>query len=149
VKKLGGVVTADEDMPSFGHLLEGLFDRRRKPNGRPYSNEEVAAAIRSTGVDISQNYIWCLRKGTRDDPRGSHIKALAQFFDVPAGYFLDHEIYRSIVDEPEPIPMPRARPVVKPQLMLRQLEAMSPESMQLLTDMADRLMQLEDPEADS
>ena len=127
-------------MPSFAQLLEGLFERYRKPNGRPYSNEDVANAIRRTGTHITQSYIWMLRRGDREDPRGSHIKALAAFFGVPAGYFLDREVYQSIVDGIQPIPAPRP----KPQFMLRQLEAMSSTSQNLLSAFVSRLGELED-----
>jgi hypothetical protein len=129
-----------EGMPSFARLLEDLFERYRKPNGRPYSNEEVANAIRGTGTHITQSYIWMLRRGDRDDPRGSHIKALAAFFGVPAGYFLDGDVYQSIVDGIRPIPEPRPRP----QFMLRRVEAMSSESQQLLSEFVYRLGELED-----
>lgn len=62
------------------------------PGGRgPYSNEEVARAIRAQGGDISKQYIAYLRKGERDNPRMHHLEALARFFGVPVAYFFDDQ----------------------------------------------------------
>lgn len=62
------------------------------PRGRgPYSNEEVAKAVRAQGGDISKQYIAYLRKGERDNPRMHHLEALARFFGVPVAYFFDDE----------------------------------------------------------
>ena len=129
-------------MPSFAELLDGLFRRRRKADGRRHTNDEVAVAIKATGVDISQSYISMLRNGDRVDPRGSHIKALAQYFNVPAGYFLDQETYRSIEDESVSVQVPDQR------VRLRGLGPISQESRQLLESMAQRLSQLETPPGD-
>ena len=63
------------------------------PLGRgPYTNEEVASAIRAEGGDISKQYIAYLRKGERENPRMHHLEALARFFGVHAAYFFDDEI---------------------------------------------------------
>lgn len=61
-------------------------------DGREYSNEAVAQAISRTGVGISQSYIWQLRKGKKDNPTMRHLQALANFFGVPAAYFLDDAV---------------------------------------------------------
>ncbi|MDH6623210.1 hypothetical protein M2271_000997 [Streptomyces sp. LBL] len=62
------------------------------PHGRgPFSNEEVARAIRDQGGDISKQYIAYLRKGERGNPRIHHLDALARFFGVPVSYFFDED----------------------------------------------------------
>ncbi|MDJ0344112.1 helix-turn-helix transcriptional regulator [Streptomyces sp. H10-C2] len=61
------------------------------PTRGPYSNEEVARAIRAQGGDISKQYIAYLRKGERDNPRMHHLEALARFFGVKAAYFFDDD----------------------------------------------------------
>ncbi|HET9141841.1 helix-turn-helix transcriptional regulator [Actinophytocola sp.] len=76
---------------SFAERLDRLF-RAVHPRGRgEYSYEEVANAIRGTGVTISHTYIWQLRKGVRDNPTKRHLEALARFFGVPPTYFLDED----------------------------------------------------------
>jgi transcriptional regulator with XRE-family HTH domain len=63
------------------------------PRGRgPYSNEEVAKAIRAQGGDISKAYLAYLRNGSRDNPTMQHIAALATFFGVSPAYFFDDRV---------------------------------------------------------
>jgi transcriptional regulator with XRE-family HTH domain len=69
--------------------LNRLFGTVHPPGRGPYSNEEVARAIRAEGGDISRAYLSYLRKGDRDNPTLQHLEALAKFFGVPAAYFFD------------------------------------------------------------
>src|SRR6266487_180714 len=70
------------------------------PAGRgPYSNEEVASAVRDTGgPTVSATYIWQLRKGLRDNPTKKHLEALADFFGVSPAYFFDDAESERIAD---------------------------------------------------
>ena len=71
--------------------LNRLFETVH-PHGRgPFSNEEVARAIREQGGDISKQYIAYLRKGERENPRLHHLEALAKIFGVPVSYFFDDD----------------------------------------------------------
>ena len=77
---------------TFAERLDHLF-RTVRPAGRgEYTYEEVADAIRGTGVMISHTYVWQLRKGKRDNPTKRHLEALAEFFGVPPAYFLDDSV---------------------------------------------------------
>jgi transcriptional regulator with XRE-family HTH domain len=69
--------------------LNRLFETVHPPGRGPYSNEEVARAIRAQGGDISRAYLSYLRNGDRDNPTLQHLEALARFFGVPAAYFFD------------------------------------------------------------
>jgi transcriptional regulator with XRE-family HTH domain len=65
-----------------------------RPAGRtrPYSNPEVARAVSAAGdVQISPQYLWALRNGSRDNPTLKQLEALAAFFGVPPAYFLSSE----------------------------------------------------------
>ncbi|MFB7864270.1 MULTISPECIES: helix-turn-helix domain-containing protein [unclassified Streptomyces] len=76
---------------SLAQRLNRLFETVH-PRGRgPFSNEEVARAIRDRGGDISKQYIAYLRKGERGNPRLHHLEALAKFFGVPVSYFFDDD----------------------------------------------------------
>ncbi|MFC9931758.1 helix-turn-helix domain-containing protein [Streptomyces sp. NPDC127190] len=80
-----------EAIGSLAQRLNRLFETVH-PRGRgPFSNEEVARAIREQGSDISKQYIAYLRKGERGNPRLHHLDALATFFGVPVSYFFDDE----------------------------------------------------------
>ncbi|HWH01080.1 MAG TPA: helix-turn-helix domain-containing protein [Pilimelia sp.] len=58
---------------------------------RPYTDREVAAAIKAAGTDISASYLNLLRTGERTNPTKRHLEALARFFGVPVGYFFDED----------------------------------------------------------
>lgn len=78
---------------TFAARLNRLFDVVR-PAGRtrPYSNPEVARAISADGAEqISAQYLWALRNGSRDNPTLKQIESLARFFGVPPAYFLSDE----------------------------------------------------------
>lgn len=85
---------------TFADRLNHLFAVVR-PAGRarPYSNPEVARAISErTDVQLSPQYLWALRNGSRDNPTLKQIDALATFFGVPPAYFLSEE-RASAIDE--------------------------------------------------
>jgi transcriptional regulator with XRE-family HTH domain len=67
-------------------------------DGKPYTAAEVASAInRKAGKNIiSATYVWQLRVGRADNPTVNRLKALAEFFHVPAAYLLggDDELDR-------------------------------------------------------
>lgn len=78
--------------PSLADRLDHLFRTVRQPGGDQYTHEEVAEAIRARGVTISHTYVWQLRTGLRENPTKRHLEALAEFFGVPAAYFLDDDV---------------------------------------------------------
>ncbi|MER5888004.1 helix-turn-helix transcriptional regulator [Streptomyces sp. NPDC001941] len=85
--------------PSFeigvlGTRLNHLFATVHPAERGPYSNEEVARAVRAMGGDISKAYIAYLRNGQRRNPTVQHVTALAAFFGVPPAYFFDADTAR-------------------------------------------------------
>jgi transcriptional regulator with XRE-family HTH domain len=68
----------------FARKLDRLFDKIRKPDGSPYSNQEVADSL---GGGTTPGHIWKLRKGVVKNPKYSMIKALIDFFGISPGYF--------------------------------------------------------------
>ncbi|OBK38560.1 XRE family transcriptional regulator [Mycobacterium sp. 1245111.1] len=92
----GSNLKADEDAAgakvpgTLADRLNRLFDLVRKPNEPPMSNAAASAAIKEkTGVSISAAYLWQLRNGTKDNPTVAHLRALAEFFGLPASYLVD------------------------------------------------------------
>lgn len=72
--------------------LNKLFEVTRRPNTPPLSNAAAAAAItQKTGVSISAAYLWQLRTGKKDNPTVQHLRALADYFGVPATYLIDRD----------------------------------------------------------
>ncbi|MBN6034171.1 helix-turn-helix transcriptional regulator [Amycolatopsis sp. 195334CR] len=74
--------------------LNRLFAAVPRPDGKEYTNEQVAEAVRASKLvkTISQSYIWQLRNGVKDNPTFAHLRGLAAFFEVPVSYFVDDEV---------------------------------------------------------
>lgn len=72
--------------------LNKLFEVMHKPSAPPLSNAAAAAAItEKTGVPISPAYLWQLRNGVKTNPTVAHLRAIAEFFGLPASYLIDSE----------------------------------------------------------
>lgn len=82
------VVEPHRDETTLSERLNRLWATVH-PGQRPYTYEQVASGLADLGYDISVTYLWQLRKGEKSNPTLQHIQGLAQFFGVPAAYFLD------------------------------------------------------------
>jgi transcriptional regulator with XRE-family HTH domain len=74
---------------SLAAKLNRLVDTVHPAGRGPYTNEEIAAAVRADGVDLTHSAVSAWRRGTRDNPSFRHLAALAKFFGVPLAYFSD------------------------------------------------------------
>lgn len=83
----------DDQSPTFAQLLDHLFRTVHPPSRGPYTYAEVAEGIREAatgeGRGVTASAIQQLRTGAKRNPTRHTIKALADFFGVPAGYFVD------------------------------------------------------------
>jgi transcriptional regulator with XRE-family HTH domain len=130
-----------DQQPTLAAKLDRLFRTIHPPNKAEYSFEDVASAIReSGGPTISATYVWQLRKGLRDNPTKRHLEALAGFFDVSPAYFIDDEVAERIDAELDLLVALRDAPVK--QIALRAV-GLSRESLAAITDMIERVRQLE------
>ncbi len=86
---------------SLADRINYLFDTIRREDGKPYSNDEVAAEMeaRGNGLTVSGAYLSLLRRGKRQNPTARHLEALAQFFSVDVAYFFDNAASRQIADD--------------------------------------------------
>lgn len=135
---------------SLATKLDHLFSSVRPADGDEYTFDEVAEAIRAQGgPTISSTYLWQLRKGLRDNPTKRHLEALATFFGIPAAYFFDEAEAERIDAELALLSALRDAPVRHIALRARGL---SPKSLEAISDMVDRVRELEglpDPPADA
>jgi transcriptional regulator with XRE-family HTH domain len=71
--------------------LDQLFRAIRRPDGKPYTPADVAAAVNeATGEQVtSGTYVWQLRTGRRDNPTYKLLIGLSRFFGVSPAYFFD------------------------------------------------------------
>ena len=92
VRLVGDVEAEGTEPGNLAARLNKLFEVMRRPNTPPLSNAAAAAAITSqTGVSISPAYLWQLRSGVKDNPTVQHLRAIAEFFGVPAAFLIDRD----------------------------------------------------------
>jgi transcriptional regulator with XRE-family HTH domain len=121
--------------------LNHLFNTMHPAGRGPYSNEEVASAIREQGgPTISGTYIWYLRKGERDNPTVKHVEALARFFGVPPAYFFDDEAASRIGAE---LGVLNALKDARVQMVALRAAGLSSQSLDTIVEIVDRVRDLE------
>ncbi|RJQ75379.1 XRE family transcriptional regulator [Pseudonocardiaceae bacterium YIM PH 21723] len=138
-------MTAEEDQApgtSLADRINYLFDTIRDGRlMRPYTNGEVAKAIAAKGGSISENYLWMLRNGTKDNPTYKHLQAIADFFGVPAGYFFDDAVESRLRDQLATLKAATGSGDIR--LMARRAGELSAESRQKIVDMVEMVYKLE------
>lgn len=72
----------------FALRLKRLFDEKRKPDGKQYSQAEVLEGLQ--GV-VTRVYLWKLRNGRASNPSLQVIRGLADFFAVDPSYFFEND----------------------------------------------------------
>lgn len=131
---------------SFAEALNLLFSKVRNDNGNEYTERFVAAAIQESGGEITNAYINQLRTGARANPRASYVKSLAQFFNVPAGFFMDHEVFERWRDHFDGVEHPQAEvpaPRGKQGVLLRSLSGISDDGQSALRSLINYVSELE------
>ncbi|MEU4244009.1 XRE family transcriptional regulator [Actinoplanes sp. NPDC026619] len=76
-----------------------LFATQLRSDGKPYSNDEVAAKMSELGDRISGAYLSSLRRGIQVNPTKNVLASLAAFFSRSPAYFFDDAESRAIADE--------------------------------------------------
>ncbi|MBP2371965.1 hypothetical protein [Pseudonocardia parietis] len=84
--------------PTLSGRIERLFEVSRPPHApaRMWRNSEVVAACRAAGLDLSESHLSELRRGIKSNPTRKTLDALAWFFEVRVGWFLDDELAMEI-----------------------------------------------------
>jgi transcriptional regulator with XRE-family HTH domain len=137
-------VTGDADPGdgwSLANKINHLFETVRRPDGKPYSNEEVAEAINGRGdATISGTYLWYLRRGDRDNPTKKHLEVIARFFRVSPAYFFDDEVEAGVATELVKL---YGLTDARVRRVALRLDGLSPRSLQTVADLIDRVRELE------
>jgi hypothetical protein len=94
-------VPSPDSVPSLADKLDRLFRIVRPPGeDREYSYREVSAAVAERGGPAtSENYLYLLRSGRRDNPGKKLIEALAGFFGTNVAYFYDATMDSQALDD--------------------------------------------------
>ena len=81
---------------TLAERLDLLFQATHPAGRAEVSYAEVAEGLAAAGgPTVTPTYLYMLRTGRRVNPRTDLIQALARYFKVPAGYFLDDEVAES------------------------------------------------------
>ncbi|MBA8792866.1 transcriptional regulator with XRE-family HTH domain [Friedmanniella endophytica] len=132
---------ASDGIPGLAEKVNHLFATVPAPTRSGlYSNDTAAAALAERGITVSGVHLSHLRSGRRDNPSARLLAAIAELFGVPIGYFFDptmEDTLNSELDALSAIKDPRAK-----ELMVR-AQGLSPESMDQVTAMLDRIRALE------
>ncbi|WP_216211039.1 helix-turn-helix domain-containing protein [Amycolatopsis aidingensis] len=144
---------AEQTNRSLASKLNYLFEMVRRPDGKEYTNEQVAEAVRATKTvkTISHSYIWQLRNGVRDNPTAQHLRGLAHFFEVPVSYFFDDEHSERIDAKLAEIKAEQERLTEMAgssdaQLLAMRAGELSPEGRRQVMDLVDVVYRLEQVE---
>jgi transcriptional regulator with XRE-family HTH domain len=82
---------------TLAYVIDQLFRRIRRPDGREYANRDVAQwceqwlGAHAGGGTFSPTYMGQLRSGKRANPTLSHLRALAAFFQVDPVLFVNEQ----------------------------------------------------------
>ena len=130
--------------PTVADKLNKLYDdiRPQGRRGRRYTNDEVAAAIRTAdpGIRVTGAYLSALRTGAKQNPSSELRIALARFFGLPAGYFFDEAIAAQTDAEIE-LARVAANSGVR-RLALRALD-LSPQGLAAVASMVEHVLALD------
>lgn len=122
---------------TFAQRLDLLFQATHPAGRSEVSYQEVAEALANAGgPTVSSTYLYMLRTGRRENPSASLIQALARYFRVPAGYFLDDEVAAEYAEQLRLLQAVRDSGTAGVALRAQGLSA---ESRAALTALLDRL----------
>ena len=85
---------------TFAERLTTARDTIRRPDGKRYTLEEIAAGVRAhTGDTCSKQYIGDLLSGKYTAPSQRKIEGIAKVFGLPPGYFFNDELSEQMQED--------------------------------------------------
>ena len=122
---------------TFGEALAHLKATLHPRDRGPYSLAEIGA-----GTGISRQHIHNMIQGRRGVPKDQHVRAIADFFGVPAEYFFDPELAEKVDRELEAVIEHRDNDDGGRQLAQRVMD-LSPRDRQTITDLVQKMQDYE------
>lgn len=129
---------------SFGDQLNHLIEIVHGRNRAPYTNKELAEAVRERGVRCTPQYIGQLRAG-KHAPSLEVARALAQVFGVSIDYFSHPDVGRDTDQQLAYLAALQDAGVTKVALRAADL---SPSALETLHEIIDRIRAEEELSAD-
>ncbi|SEP53578.1 hypothetical protein [Amycolatopsis saalfeldensis] len=105
--------------------LNQLYASHPRPDGKEWSNDQVADAIVKSGIvkSFSNSYMWQLRNGVKDNPTMRHLAGLAWYFGVPGDYFFDDDVAAAIDAKIAVASSEPGQPATDPEIRLLAMRA--------------------------
>jgi transcriptional regulator with XRE-family HTH domain len=142
--RVGMASAANPSPRTLADKLHHLVDTVHPLGRGPFSYREIAEEIRQKQQAgervISHTAIADLCTGRSSNPQKSTLELLAGFFNVPVAYFFDDETEERLNKQMELIAA--LRDSRAHQVALR-LDGLSPKSIDVVTDMINRVRELE------
>ncbi len=128
----------DREGRTFGEALAHLKATLHPRDRGPYSLAEIGA-----GTGLSRQYIHNLIKERRGSPKYEHVRALANFFGIPAEYFFDPVLAEKVDSEIDAVIEHRDNDDGGRRLAQRVMD-LSPRDRQTVTDLVQKMQNYED-----
>ncbi len=128
----------DREGRTFGEALAHLKATLHPRDRGPYSLAEIGA-----GTGLSRQYIHNLIKERRGSPKYEHVRALANFFGIPAEYFFDPVLAEKVDSEIDAAIEHRDNDDGGRRLAQRVMD-LSPRDRQTVTDLVQKMQNYED-----
>lgn len=115
--------------------------------GRPSYKKVASEITKLSGESFSAAYLWQLHRGERTNPTLRHLRAMAQYFNVPVSYFTDDDAAREMINEDilarRELDKSMMESGVSAVFLRGDLAALSPEGKRMAADMIHKLRELE------
>jgi len=125
---------------TLAEKINHLFATVLRPDGKRYSNDDVAGTVTADGTQISNQYLSYLRRGERDNPTKKHLEALARFFSVSPAYFFDDVKSKAIAEE---LQLLRALADSGVKRVATRLGGLSPDSLRNIASIIEHVREIE------
>lgn len=145
----GGQRSAAEAPLTLAEKIDHLLALRVEVemDGKPSYKKMATEIAKLSGESFSAAYLWQLHRGERTNPTLRHLRAMAQYFDVPVSYFTDDDVAREMINEEilarRELDKSMVDSGVSAVFLRGDLAALSPEGKRMAADMIHQLRKLE------
>ena len=126
-------------IPNLSARLNRLFAVMHPRGRKTYTSHEVAETLTAQGVKITAAQVEQLRHGTWDSPSAEQLEALADFFGVPVGYFVNDEVASQVSADLSLVETLKSHGIGPRQIALRAVADLDEEALAALVPVIQHL----------
>ncbi|MFI0806358.1 hypothetical protein [Streptomyces echinatus] len=139
VENTPGPAQPPSTVPDLSARLNRLFAVIHPKGRENYTSQEVAKAITAYGVKVTAAQVEQLRKGSWNSPSAEQLEALANFFGVPVGYFINDEVASQVSADLNLLETLKFQSIGPRQIALRAVADLDEESLAALVPVIQHL----------